>query len=259
MQVQARGKNSIIYIKKRLDLEVLKRNSTSEISYDKLDPILVAHRYKDPNISLVCALFAYGNVKQIVKFLDSLDFSILQKSDDEIKESLKNHYYRFQKSEDVIALFIALKRLNEKSTLEAIFKSGYTKNNSVIDGINELIKTLHVEYPHQSQGYNFLIGKITSKTKGAGALKRWMMFLRWMVRDDNIDMGLWHGIDKADLIMPLDTHTFNVSLKLGLLQRKSYDLQAAIELTQTLKSFDNNDPLKYDFALYRIGQEKIDV
>ncbi|WP_321778370.1 DUF2400 family protein [Sulfurimonas sp.] len=83
------------------------------------------------------------------------------------------------------------------------------------------------------------------------------MFLRWMVRKDNIDMGLWKNINKADLIMPLDTHTFNVSLKLGLLKRKTYDLQSAIELTQTLKIFDKDDPLKYDFALYRIGQEKI--
>jgi uncharacterized protein (TIGR02757 family) len=244
-------------IKKRLDAEVQKRNKVDEVSLDKLDPILVAKRYEDPTISLVCALFAYGNVKQIVKFLDSLDFALLQKSDKEIKESLKNYYYRFQKSQDIIALFIALKRLNEKTTLEDVFKSGYLKNHNVIDGINELIKTIQELYPHATQGYNFLIGKITTKTKGAGALKRWMMFLRWMVRKDSIDMGLWSGIDKKDLIMPLDTHTFNVGLRLGLLKRKTYDLQAAIELTESLREFDKNDPLKYDFALYRLGQENI--
>jgi len=244
-------------IKKRLDLEVEKRNSVDEVSEDKLDPILVAHRYKDPTISLICALFAYGNVKQIVKFLDSLDFSLLHKSDKEIKEALKNHYYRFQKAPDVITLFIALKRLNEKTTLEELFAKGYEKNNSVVEGINEMISFITIQFPHATQGYNFLISKVTTKTKGAGALKRWMMFLRWMIRDDNIDMGLWSDRYKADLIIPLDTHTFNVSLKLGLLKRKTYDLQAAIELTQTLKSFDKNDPMKYDFALYRIGQEKL--
>jgi len=247
----------VLDIKQRLDIEVQKRNKTDEVSQDKLDPILVAKRYKDPTISLICALFAYGNVKQIVKFLDSLDFSLLKKSDDEIKESLKNHYYRFQKSEDIIALFIALKRLDEKTTLEAVFQQGYNKSHNPVDGINNLIETIQTLYPHATQGYNFLIGKITTKTKGAGALKRWMMFLRWMVRDDNIDMGIWKGVDRSDLIIPLDTHTFNVSKKLGLLKRKTYDLQAAIELTQMLKSFDTQDPLKYDFALYRIGQEKI--
>ena len=250
-------KNSITSIKKLLDAEVLKRNMVGEVSEEKLDPILVAHRYQDSTISLICALFAYGNVKQIVKFLDSLDFSLLQKSDEEIKEALKSHYYRFQKSEDVIALFIVLKRLNQMSSLEELFKKGYISNSSTIDGINEIISTLKELYPHESQGYNFLISKVTTKTKGAGALKRWMMYLRWMVRNDNIDMGLWSGVDKKDLIIPLDTHTFNVSKRLGLLERKTYDLQSAIELTEKLKSFDKSDPLKYDFALYRLGQEKI--
>lgn len=244
-------------IKKLLDTEVEKRNCEGEVCEERLDPIMVAHRYYDPVVSLICALFAYGNVKQIVKFLNSLDFSLLQKSDDEITKALKNHYYRFQTSEDVVALFIALKRLNEKSTLEEVFKSGYLKNRSTIEGINSLIKTLQDVYPHSSMGYNFLISQVTLKTKGAGALKRWMMYLRWMVRCDNIDMGLWSGIDRADLIIPLDTHTFNVSRKLGLLSRKSYDLEAAIELTKKLKEFDEKDPLKYDFALYRIGQERL--
>ncbi|MFA5453739.1 MAG: TIGR02757 family protein [Sulfurimonas sp.] len=250
---------SAINIKQLLDAEVEKRNCEGEICEERLDPIMVAHRYKNPTISLICALFAYGNVKQIVKFLNSLDFSLLAKSDDEIREALKNHYYRFQKSEDVAALFIALKRLNEKTTLEDVFKSGYFKNRSTIEGINSVIKTLQKLYPFDSMGYNFLISQVTLKTKGAGALKRWMMYLRWMVREDNIDMGLWSGVDKSDLIIPLDTHTFNVSKKLGLLDRKSYDLQAAIELTSKLKEFDKNDPLKYDFALYRIGQEKLSL
>ena len=244
-------------IKKRLDEEVLKRNHSGEVSIDKLDPILVAKRYGDPSIALICALFSYGNVKQIVKFLDSLDFSLLSQSDEKIQKILVNHYYRFQKSEDVIALFIALKRLNAESSLEKVFQSGYEKRHNVVEGINAVISKLRLLYPHTSRGYNFLVGKVTTKTKGAGALKRWMMFLRWMVREDNIDMGLWHGVNKADLIMPLDTHTFNVGLRLGLLKRKTYDLQAAIELTETLKTFDKNDPLKYDFALYRLGQEKI--
>lgn len=254
-------KNSIssqtrMSIKQRLDAEVLKRNSLNEINENQLDPIMIAHCYNDPTISLICALFAYGNVTQIVKFLNSLDFDLLQADDITIKQELQEHYYRFQKGEDVVALFIALKRLKTQTSLESVFKEAYYEKRDVIEGINACISKILSIYPHTTQGYNFLIGKVTLKTKGAGAFKRWMMYLRWMVRDDNIDMGLWRGIDKADLIMPLDTHTFKVGHKLGLLKRKTYDLEAAIELTKKLKKFDKNDPLKYDFALYRLGQEK---
>ena len=244
-------------IKERLDKEVAKRNQIDEVNSEKLDPIIVAKRYNDANIALICALFSYGNVKQIVKFLDSLDFSLLQKSDDEISRVLQNHYYRFQKSEDIIALFIALKRLNKTTTLEDVFVESYATKRNVIDGLNAVISMLRELYPYNSRGYTFLLGNVTTKRKGAGALKRWMMFLRWVVRKDNIDMGLWRGVNKADLIIPLDTHTFNVGLRLGLLKRKTYDLESAFELTKTLKSFDKTDPLKYDFAIYRLGQEKL--
>lgn len=244
-------------IKERLDIEVEKRNRIGEVSENNLDPILVAKRYNEPTIALICALFSYGNVKQIVKFLNSLDFTLLKQGDEVIENTLQNHYYRFQKSKDVIALFIALKRLNKKTSLEEVFHTGYTRDKSVVDGVNAIITYLLKCYPYSSKGYNFLLGKVTTKTKGAGALKRWMMFLRWMVRKDNIDMGLWSSQYKPNLIIPLDTHTFNVSTKLGLLRRKTYDLQAAIELTSALKKFDSVDPIKYDFALYRLGQEKL--
>ena len=248
---------SSLKLKQRLDAEVLKRNNINEVSEDKLDPILVAKRYNNPTIALICALFSYGNVVQIVKFLNSLDFSLLKKSDEEIQRNLEKYYYRFQKSEDIIALFIALKRLNAVTTIEELFVEAYAPKRSVLDGLNAVITRLYSLYPHNSRGYTFLLSKITTKRKGAGALKRWMMYLRWMVRKDNIDMGLWSGVNKADLIMPLDTHTFKVGLRLGLLKRKTYDLEAAFELTNTLKKFDKNDPLKYDFALYRLGPEKI--
>ena len=244
-------------IKNLLDQEVKKRNVIGEVNKDRLDPILVASKYNDETIALICALFAYGNVKQIVKFLESLDFSLLKQDDNIIENRLKNHYYRFQKSEDIVVLFIALKRVKQIDSLENIFLSGYKKTLNPIDGINALILTIKDVYNYSSHGYDFLIGKVTTKTKGSSALKRWMMFLRWMVRDDNIDLGLWSQVNKADLIIPLDTHTFNIGKKLGLLKRKTYDLEAAIELTNRLKEFDKDDPLKYDFALYRIGQEKI--
>ena len=244
-------------IKQMLDNEVKNRNQQTELSYDKPDPLLIASKYKDESIALICALFAYGNAKLIVKFLDSLDFSLLEASDEVIKKSLSAHYYRFQNSDDVVAIFIALKRLKKIESIENLFYKGYRKEHNVLDGLWTFISALQEVYPYESRGYKFLIGSVPKKINSAGTYKRYLMYLRWMVRSDELDLGLWSKIDKKDLLMPLDTHTFKVSQKLGLLERKTYDMKATLELTSKLKTFDSLDPIKYDFALYRLGQEKV--
>ncbi len=244
-------------VKLLLDKEVKARNNSAEISLDKPDPLLIASQYNDENIALICALFAYGNARLIVKFLQSLDFSLLDASDDTIKKTLSSHYYRFQNAQDVSTLFIALKRLKNVDSIENIFYEGYKKEENVLDGLWYFIDKLKSMEHHKSRGYDFLVGSVPQKMGGMGTYKRYMMYLRWMVRSDALDMGLWSKIDKKDLLMPLDTHTFKVSQRLGLLKRKTYDMKATIELTDKLKKFDNSDPIKYDFALYRLGQEKL--
>ncbi|NPA87713.1 TIGR02757 family protein [Caminibacter pacificus] len=236
-------------IKSKLD-KLIEEN-IYEVNEEKLDPILIAKKYNDEYISLVAALFAYGNVKAILKFLNSLDLENLNSN---------GAYYRFQTKKDVEEFLYTLKKMKEKYSLNEIFLKGYEKTKNPIDGIREIIKTMYEINPYNSDGYQFLIGKIPpKKTKGVSPYKRWNMFLRWMVRDDSLDLGLWRGVEKSDLIIPLDTHTHKVSLKLGLLKRKTYDLQSAMELTEKLKEFDPKDPLKYDFALYRIGQMDIKI
>jgi len=251
-------------IKKQLDLEVNGRNTTNELSFDKPDPLIVAKKYNDEYISLICALFAYGNAKQIVKFLSSLQFELLDKSEDKIIKSLSGKYYRFQNEKDIINIFISLSRLKKQSSLQDIFYEGYKNNSCVLEGIREIIIAIQNINSYYSDGYKFLIGKEPKLDKkgnikyiGNSPYKRYNMFLRWMVRYDNLDMGLWEKVSKKDLILPLDTHTFKVGQKLGLLNRKTYDLQSAILITNKLKEFDFNDPMKYDFAIYRMGQESI--
>jgi uncharacterized protein (TIGR02757 family) len=127
-----------------------------------------------------------------------------------------------------------------------------------MEGIDTILEEFHKVNKFNSYGYNFLISKrFPNKTKGIAPYKRWNMFLRWMVRKDEIDFGLWKQVETKDLIIPLDTHTFNISKKFGLLNRDVYDLESAILLTKKLKQFDSNDPVKYDFVIYRIGQYKI--
>jgi uncharacterized protein (TIGR02757 family) len=244
-------------IKKLLEDELKKRNTAFELSYDKPDPLLVAKRFNDEYIALICALFAYGNAKLIVKFLDGLDFSLIDSSEEKIKKELKSFYYRFQNPQDVIDIFLTVKRLKEINSIENIVYSGYKKEQNLLDGLWCLIETLRKLNKSNTHGFNFFFLKPAKKITGAGTYKRNFMYFRWMVRKDNLDMGLWSKIDKKDLIMPLDTHSFNVSRRLNLLKRKSCDLKAALELTNIFKNFCPTDPIKYDFALYRLGQEKL--
>ena len=250
-------------LKELLDIEVETRNTTFEISYDKPDPLLIAKRQNNDYAILLCALFAYGNAKLVVKFLDSLDFSLLDENEDKIEKELKNHYYRFQSSKDVIEVFKTFSRLKKGFNLEDNFHEVYKKENSVLDGIDTLIKQIRSSSNYSSKGFDFLVGNVLKRDKNGvikdtnAPYKRWNMYLRWMVRDDNIDLGLWKNIDKKDLILPLDTHTFRISQKFGLLKNKNYNLKSALEISKKLKEFDSIDPVKYDFAIYRLGQEKV--
>ena len=173
--------------------------------------------------------------------------------------SMAGKYYRFQNQEDVSAFFIALNRLLKEGTLEAPFMEGFRKEGNVLEGLATLIGRLEGFCPGESRGLRFLLGTapVPGKEAGASPLKRWNMFLRWMVRKDCLDMGLWEGVEKSRLILPLDTHTHAVSRKLGLTRRKNADLKTALEITAKLRKMDPADPVKYDFALYRIGQEKL--
>lgn len=87
------------------------------------------------------------------------------------------------------------------------------------------------------------------------ACKRLNMFLRWMVRKDNsgVDFGLWKKIKAKDLMIPLDVHVFKIAKQLNLLESKQSNWKAVLKLTKALRKFDNNDPVKYDYALFGLG------
>jgi uncharacterized protein (TIGR02757 family) len=85
--------------------------------------------------------------------------------------------------------------------------------------------------------------------------KRLNMYLRWMVRTDKkgVDFGIWKRISSADLICPVDLHVARVARRFGLIRRQQTDWQTAMELTLALRSMDEKDPVKYDFALFSLG------
>ena len=89
--------------------------------------------------------------------------------------------------------------------------------------------------------------------RNGGAMKRMCMYLRWMVRKGPVDVGIWDFMKPSELYIPLDVHVARVSRKEGLLTRKQNDFKAVIELTNNLKEFDPEDPIKYDFAIFGYG------
>ena len=182
-------------------------------------------------------------------------------------------YYRFQTSDDVKLLFASLACIIAQGGLESSF-SRKALPLAVISAISQAIcshasrilaSPLYAPFfSHDycarflasktfSQGFSFLVGFSPSSP-----LKRWNMFLRWLTRKDHIDLGLWQDLlSPSDLLLPLDTHTLRISRALTLLQRKSYDRKAVLEVSAALRRFCAHDPIRYDFALYRIGQSGV--
>lgn len=240
-------------LKALLDDLAISKNTQKELFLHP-DPLQIASIYKDENISLICALFAYGNAKNIVNFLKKLDFSLLEINEEKISKECKNLKYRFQNSQDIAQIFISLRRLKNEDSLENIFTKAYQEEQNIIHSIKTFIEKIYKINSYRSFGYEFFFSKEFQIPKSP--FKRYNMFLRWMVRKDELDLGLFKNIDKKDLLIPLDTHTHKVSLELKLLKRRIYDFKSVVELTQNLKKLDPKDPTKYDFALYRIGQCK---
>jgi uncharacterized protein (TIGR02757 family) len=224
-----------------------------------LDPLLIAKDLPD-DAALICALFAYGNVKAMIKFLRSLNFDLLDADTQTIRGELNDRYYRFQSICDVQDIFIAFAKMRKENVvLEELFTNAYNENGFLF-ALSNMIAVLRKYANSKTRGTDFLLSKPFDfrNLKNVSALKRYLMFLRWVVRKDFPDLGRWKGVKTSDLLIPLDTHSFTQASKLGLLTRKSADLLSSIELTEKLKEFDRGDPVKYDFALYRLGQKRSD-
>ncbi len=185
-----------------------------------------------------------------MNLMDNSPYDFLINSNETEFMRFNKFVYRTFNSEDCLFLITALRNIYlQSNSLEDIATKSFNTNNKIIDVItglrNEILKT-----PHLKRSEKHLANPLTGS-----AAKRVNMYLRWMIRKDNkgVDFGIWNGISPSKLICPLDVHSGNVARKLGLLSRKQNDWKAAEELTIKLREFDNNDPTKYDFALFGMG------
>lgn len=234
------------------------------------DPIEFPHRYENPRdvevSAFIASSLAYGKVelfKPIIEKILSkmgtspyeflLEFSI--KRHGRLFESIK---YRFNENEDLTALlFILHKTLTANKSLEKAFMKFYLPEAPTIEeGLRGFVAA-HLEID-TSPVYGKDIkpaglSQLFPSPVDGSACKRENLFLRWMVRDRDIDFGIWKDIPKNKLVIPLDTHIARISGCLGFTKRKSQDWKMAVEITESLKRFDPEDPLKYDFALCHHG------
>ena len=237
------------------------------------DPLSFCYAYKDPAdrevAAVIASAFAYGAIAIILRTLKSI-FAEIGSSPRRYVETFEpkqgistfsGFKHRFNDGRDLCALIWGIRMMIEQAgSVEAFFLRGYDANAEDVTGaLNSYAASAMAqdytpvfggkEIPADSY-FPFLFPAPAS----GSACKRLCMFLRWMVRPaDGIDLGLWHGVSPAQLIIPVDTHISRICAYLGFTKRKAADWRMAREITAVLRQFDPDDPVKYDFSLAHLG------
>lgn len=249
-------------LKELLDNLYLKYKS----KHSSKDPVWKLHDFSEAKdieiLGLVTSCYAYGQVGQINlfvnKFLKNIDFRVHEftsnYSEHKDKKFLKGLYYRFNTEEDLSLLLINIRNsLLGYGSLQELFCTEYRESDQNILSALKFFSSKLNETSNENSYYKYLV----PVPENGSACKRLNLFLRWMVRKDEIDIGIWKNVNRSKLIMPVDTHIYRISRKLKMVKRTSCNLSYAIELTEMLKQFDPEDPVKYDFALCHLGIDKL--
>lgn len=230
-----------------------------------LDPIAIPHSFtlqQDIEIAaLFSALLAWGqrktivsNAKKLMQLMDNAPYAFIKGHTDEDLRSLRNFVHRTFNSTDLL-FFIAFLQdwYLSYDGLEALFFPA-GQNSTAKGALTNFYTTLT-----SSVYFTVRTKKHIANPLQNSACKRLNMYLRWMVRRDDkgVDFGLWHSVSPSILMCPLDVHVENYARRLGLLIRKQRDWKSVEELTANLSLYCPEDPVKYDYALFGMGIEKI--
>jgi uncharacterized protein (TIGR02757 family) len=230
----------------------------------RADPVGFVHRYADPLdreiVALVASSLAFGNVKtihaKVGEALDRIGPAPHRAEEKALLAKLRGFKHRVFRGQDVARLVFGARCLQEEhGSLGARFAQDFR----VADG----------DLRAAAQAFTSALrergGLVKSKTrrgpshllpdaKGKSAMKRFLLFLRWMIRpNDGIDLGLWRGIPTSALVIPLDVHIHKLSRNLGLTKRDDAGWETAVEITRALSELDPADPVRFDFALCHMG------
>ncbi len=246
-------------------------------SYDRAylesDPLMFPHEYSDPAdievVGLLCASLAYGRVAMIQRSLRRIldrmgehPAGYVRRFD--AKKGLSDFAdfaHRFNRGEDIAVLLHYMRQmLKQEGSIGGFFRVGYDPAAADVGGAlaSFVERALALDcapvYPGGALPKQAGVRYFFPSPTGGSACKRLNLYLRWMVRrDDGLDFGLWDFARPSQLIIPLDTHIARISRLIGLTKRKSPGWSMALEITENLRKLDPDDPIKYDFALCRLG------
>jgi uncharacterized protein (TIGR02757 family) len=235
----------------------------NRLSFIEHDPISIPHRFdrkEDIEIAgFLTAIISWGNRASILKSADCMmnrmghspyEFILNAKRGDAFTKNQSIH--RTFNEEDFWFFTLALRRIyNFEFGLEMVFTKGFD-----LGGSFEALKHFRTVFMNSK---THRASKHIADVARNSSAKRLNMFLRWMVRRDErgVDFGIWKGISPSKLSIPLDVHSGNTARQLGLLTRQQNDWKAVVELDESLRKFDAVDPVKYDYALFSLGESGI--
>ncbi|MFQ5791789.1 MAG: TIGR02757 family protein [Acidobacteriota bacterium] len=223
-------------------------------------------------VGLVASSLAYGNVTTIRGSLERVlrwmgprpaDFARRLHLRQALAD-LSDFRYRWSRGRDVVCLvYFAGQMLTEAGSIEGFFRRGYDPDEDGLAGslarFSKNVLALDHDALYSASRGDELPARAGVRfffpsPRSGGACKRLNMFLRWMVRpDEGVDLGLWSTIPAADLVIPLDTHMTRIGQHLGWTRRRSPGWKMALDITCSLARIAPDDPVKYDFALSRMG------
>jgi uncharacterized protein (TIGR02757 family) len=237
------------------------------------DPLRFLHRYRDPRdieiVGLVASSLAYGAVAQIgasvTRVLDAMGSSpaafVHAFTPARDARRFRGFVHRFNRSRDFVALlWMARGALRDAGSIGAYFERGLapgapTIREALVSFVERLLATdMTAVYGRPRLPAGAGVRFFLPSPADGSAVKRLNLYLRWMVRGgDGLDFGLWKGVGPERLVMPVDAHVARISRYIGLTRRASADWRTAEEITACLRTLDPADPVKYDFALSRLG------
>ncbi|MDB9823415.1 TIGR02757 family protein [Deltaproteobacteria bacterium] len=226
------------------------------------DPLEFLYAYPDLRerelVGLIASSLAYGRVAQILKSVSSIlermnnspRSFLLGSSRKQLFSSFSGFKHRFTTGEEMASMLLGVKHVIEQyGSLYDCFLAGFNNDDTILPALSAFVNKL---LGAASETRNSLL---PSPERGS-ACKRLNLFLRWMVRKDRVDPGGWDGVSPSGLIIPLDTHMHKICLDLKMTVRKQADMLTAIEITAAFGEIVPKDPVRYDFALTRLGIRK---